>query len=129
MVRKTKNLSYKTNTNVDKWLQAQENSNASIRFLIQRAIGEYGISDVLEKVAYDGKFADDFLSGKDAASTPEVESHVKKAKVSKKDDLVTSQEQENEEDDEVTVVTEQVVDSDSKKNTVAKDNALNFFGV
>ncbi|WP_347284084.1 hypothetical protein [Lactobacillus taiwanensis] len=122
-MRKTKNISYKPNTDVDRWLQAQENSNASIRFLIQRAIGEYGIADVLEKVAYDGKFSDSFLAGKDAESTPEIESYVKKTKGSKKKDPVVPEDDE----EDATVVTEQVIEPE--ENTVSKGNALDFFGV
>lgn len=125
MARKTKNISYKPNTDVDKWLQAQENSNASIRFLIQRAIGEYGIADVLEKVAYDGKFSDNFLAGKDVESTPEVESYVKKTKAQKKKTPVVTEDEDEEEN--TTVVTEQVIKPE--ENTVSKGNALEFFGV
>lgn len=121
---RNKNLKFKADSDYVRWLDAQDNANASIRFLIQRAIAVYGITDVLEKIAYDGRFSDDFLIGKQS-NTNNV-------------DQVTQTQStiENEEDKAITynviasekVDKQQRVKSEKSDSSVDKENASNFFG-
>ncbi|MEY8736440.1 hypothetical protein AB9M75_04120 [Lactobacillus sp. AN1001] len=120
---RNKNLKFKADSDYVRWLDAQDNANASIRFLIQRAIAVYGNTDVLEKVAYDGRFADNFLVGNQHANNV---THVAQTQLSienKKDEIIKPDIDLSEKVDQ-----KEHVESEKFDSSVNKENASNFFG-
>jgi len=120
---RNKNLKFKADSDYVRWLDAQDNANASIRFLIQRAIAVYGNTDVLEKVAYDGRFSDNFLVGNQRTNNVAQVTKVQSSIENKKDKVIERDINSSEKVDD-----HKYIESEENDSSVNKKDASNFFG-